>query len=70
MLALFFLTSAIFALPPPAYLDIPAWKNCTSSIVKGDAKFICLPPSQPMHCPSASWKLLQNQKLIESCLNQ
>jgi hypothetical protein len=65
---IFFPLSLSFAIEAPKYLAVPGWKNCTSVVVRGSTTFVCMPASQPFHCPSASWKLLQNQKLIEPCL--
>ena len=65
-----FLIKNVSAMPAPRYLAIPSWKSCTSEIVRGDAVFVCLPEQQPFHCPSASWKLLQNQNLIDRCVQR
>jgi hypothetical protein len=59
--------SVSWSLSTPKYLSVPHWNDCTHTIKKGMAKFVCLPAKKPINCPYRSWKELTREHLIEVC---
>ena len=52
---------------PPKYLSVPHWKECSTSITCGSARYVCLPRVKPALCPEQSWQLLTSGHLIPDC---
>jgi hypothetical protein len=53
---------------PPKYLSVPHWQDCAKIMIRGGAKYWCLPPVKPANCPEQSWKLLTRQSMIPHCI--
>ncbi len=60
---------------PPAYLQVPGFKQCLQTVDKGTWTAWCMPKTQPQGCNNASWKALSDLKVqgklngMDNCVN-
>ncbi|GGG07727.1 MULTISPECIES: hypothetical protein [Cysteiniphilum] len=47
---------------PPAYLQVPGFKQCLQTVDKGTWTAWCMPTAQPQGCSDSSWKALSDLK--------
>lgn len=47
---------------PPAYLQVPGFKQCLQTVDKGTWAAWCMPKTQPQGCSDSSWKALSDLK--------